>query len=304
MENTLLCLNGVSDNSSPLVFGTEGGGAAPPTPAKFICEFCHQPHDGSYGSGRFCSVKCKTKFANRISFNSEKHKKHISKLHSLRRKTDGWKCNICNEICLTRAQLKQHKKDIHNYEYNHNKGLTKKTSDIVRKMSETLKTKYKSGELVPRFLGKHQSIETREKLSKIQCEHLLLNDFLGKRPDVKWYKVKNILNVEYSNQGTWERDIAIWLNSKNILWEKRKVIDYLTEDGVRKKYIPDFYLPNTNEYIEIKGLFSKYDKIKMNNVIKSNPKIRIYFLHGKKIINMFLNNKTTLSDSYLYTTQC
>lgn len=32
-----------------------------------ICEYCKQEHDGSYGSGRFCSAACRSKYARKIS---------------------------------------------------------------------------------------------------------------------------------------------------------------------------------------------------------------------------------------------
>lgn len=29
-----------------------------------ICEYCRKPHDGTYGSGRFCSIRCAKKYSN------------------------------------------------------------------------------------------------------------------------------------------------------------------------------------------------------------------------------------------------
>lgn len=31
---------------------------------KKFCEFCGKEHDGSFGSGRFCSYSCATKYGN------------------------------------------------------------------------------------------------------------------------------------------------------------------------------------------------------------------------------------------------
>ena len=33
---------------------------------KKICEYCNKEHDGTYGSGRFCSNKCARKFSNQF----------------------------------------------------------------------------------------------------------------------------------------------------------------------------------------------------------------------------------------------
>lgn len=38
------------------------------------CENCHGEHDGSYGSGRFCSFKCKQSWLTKRSNKSNKHK--------------------------------------------------------------------------------------------------------------------------------------------------------------------------------------------------------------------------------------
>ena len=156
------------------------------------------------------------------------------------------------------------------------------------------------GEIKPSFLGRHHSKETREKLSNWKTRQLLNEENLGRRPDVKWYKVKNLDGVEYSQQGTWERDFAVWLNANGVLWEKRKTIEYTSFDGVKKTYIPDFYLPQTGEYVEIKGLFTQQDRQKMNDVIHSNPNARIYFVHGKKTMKSIMSGETKLTDDLLW----
>lgn len=42
----------------------------------YICEYCGNEHDGSYGSGRFCSSKCARKFSNKY-VTSEGRKRQI-----------------------------------------------------------------------------------------------------------------------------------------------------------------------------------------------------------------------------------
>lgn len=50
---------------------------------KFECEQCHKEHDGSYGSGRFCSKECARGFSgsNRSLESRQKTGKSVSKLH-------------------------------------------------------------------------------------------------------------------------------------------------------------------------------------------------------------------------------
>lgn len=50
-----------------------------------VCERCHVEHDGSYGSGRFCGVKCAR------GFSSMGARDHINRLVSWRAKQANWK---------------------------------------------------------------------------------------------------------------------------------------------------------------------------------------------------------------------
>lgn len=87
-----------------------------------ICENCIKEHDGSYGSGRFCSNKCarafstknekvKTKIAQCIECNANVEiNKRASLKHALCfecRKTFGRKCKLCGrslEFCKTTSE--------------------------------------------------------------------------------------------------------------------------------------------------------------------------------------------------------
>lgn len=125
-----------------------------------------------------------------------------------------------------------------------NKGLSKTTSKGVKKFSDTLVRKYESGEITPSFLGKTLSESTREKISK----KLSLNNRGGR---CKWFVVNGI-----SVQGTWERDTAIKLSEMNVKWQKVRTSQHrfkFTINGITKNYTPDFYLPEYDLYLEIKG---------------------------------------------------
>ena len=83
----------------------------------YICEKCGNYHDGSFGSGRFCSRNCA---AGAVSPHrkSDKVKAHLDKLRQLgkiksRSPYGTWKCCECDLIFDTRAQLKQHFIDNH-----------------------------------------------------------------------------------------------------------------------------------------------------------------------------------------------
>lgn len=151
--------------------------------------------------------------------------------------------------------MQDHRKTVHNVRYGEwswNKGLTTETSDKVRQIAEKNKQS---------MLGHSHtcSKETREKLSMIRSMSI---DRSGGFTDVGWYKVKNISGKEFTVRGTWELTIANLLNERNILWIRNQILKY-RKDDIMKSYNPDFYLPCSNEYIEVKGYYSDNDKRKM-----------------------------------------
>ncbi len=254
------------------------------------CENCRKEHDGSFGSGRFCSDHC------RHSYCGKKTKHHVCNLkdYNTKRKSPygTWTCTICGKIFETRSILQSHRKTDHNFIYRKtswNKGKTKETSDIVKQIAEKNKTS---------MLGKshHLSKETKEKLSEIRSLAIDSN-CSGGFSDVKWYKISNINNQEFTVRGTWELTIAELLNKHGILWIRNKTLKYKL-NGIRKTYNPDFYLVNSNEYIEVKGYYSDKDKQKMRLVIDQNNGVRIYMI-GQDIFYDFKNEKMWLNESLI-----
>ena len=88
---------------------------------KYICENprCGKEHDGSYGSGRFCSKKCRM-----IWIGIESHKtmtkngtdpKNICSINNKKRRSEygRWKCLKCNIVFNTRAEYYSHNKKEH-----------------------------------------------------------------------------------------------------------------------------------------------------------------------------------------------
>lgn len=253
------------------------------------CENCGKEHDGSFGSGRFCSDHCRHVYSGK---KTKKHVYNLSEYNANHRSPYGtWTCTICGEIFDTRASLQKHRKNIHNFIFGKsswNKGKTKETSDIVKRISEKNKIS---------MLGKshQQTTETKEKLSEIRS--LAIDSNGGGFSDVKWYKISNINNQEFTVRGTWELTIAELLNKHGILWIRNKTLKYKL-NGIKKTYNPDFYLVNSNEYIEVKGYYSDKDKQKMRLVIDQNNGVRIYMI-GQDIFYDFKNEKMWLNESLI-----
>ena len=62
--------------------------------------------------------------------------------------------------------------------------------------------------------------------------------------------------VEHNGQklkGSWEVKVAEWLDSQNVTYKvEHKGFDYVYEN-ITRQYYPDFYLPDLDVYIEVKG---------------------------------------------------
>ncbi len=268
----------------------------------FICKNCGREHSGEYGSGDYCSNQCSKEANLKKGYDSPKLKEHYADNSWRGVKGKENKCPECDMVFSSRRVLREHRIEKHNMipgKFGWAKD-SKKWKESIEKGKNTRRQRMLAGEYKSLFGGRHHTIETREKLSRIATERLLNNENTGRRPDVKWYKVKNPQGEVFSNQGTWERDFAEWLTTKNIMWKKRVTIPFVSSDGLHKTYIPDFYLPETDEYVEIKGLFTEDDKRKMNDVVASNPSKRIYFLHGRKVVYGFIKGNMEFNESLIY----
>lgn len=146
-----------------------------------ICENprCGREHDGSYGSGRFCSLHCRKSFSSQ----QVKNRKSGYAIRSKKRKKPfgTWKCRFCGFIADTKHKLWDH------YYKNHstllcgphgkgkvgwNKGLTKLSDPRIAKQAKTLHSGYKSGRITGSMKGKHHSKATKLKLQTMMCNWL------------------------------------------------------------------------------------------------------------------------------------
>lgn len=68
--------------------------------------------------------------------------------------------------------------------------------------------------------------------------------------------------------GKWELRYAQYLDENNIRWERCKTSFPYEFEGKSRRYTPDFYLPDMDEYIEIKGYKTEKDEAKWNQFPK------------------------------------
>ena len=144
-----------------------------------------------------------------------------------------------------------------------NKGLNKENNISLFNTSNILKENYSGKNAI--WYGKHHSEETSDKLSLARIK------YLENTPHIKWYIVNNG-EREIKVQGKWELNVANWLNKNNIKWDR------ITIKYKNRRYTPDFYLIDRNEYIEVKGWLKDRDLYKMFLVLQENSNIKIRLL--------------------------
>lgn len=73
------------------------------------------------------------------------------------------------------------------------------------------------------------------------------------------------MHINYNGvdlHGKWELRYAQYLDANHIIWERNtKQFPYMF-NGKLRKYTPDFYLPETNQYVEVKGYTTQKDLAK------------------------------------------
>jgi predicted nuclease of restriction endonuclease-like RecB superfamily len=76
-----------------------------------------------------------------------------------------------------------------------------------------------------------------------------------------------------SMDSTWEVAMAERLDAQNIKWirDSNIKLQYLTKGGRKRNYEPDFYLPELDLYIEVKGYWTDRARHKMQDICKRYP---------------------------------
>lgn len=151
-----------------------------------VCEWCGKQHDHSYGSGRFCCKSC------RMSYIASKNKGK-AKLH--KRKTFGtWKCEFCEQIFSTHAELNEHINNCHAEEVKAKHKLAVKEGH--KKRVQTIRKNIAKGLYTPK--GHPVSAKTKVKLRKAALR-TLERIKPGTRPNY------NTRSIAYLDQLSFER---------------------------------------------------------------------------------------------------
>lgn len=197
----------------------------------------------------------------------------------------GLNCKYCQKLCKNRNSLAQHecrcyanpnRYTVVTYSNTKpriawNKGLTKYTDSRVAQYGNTLKSRMQSGEVIPSQLGKPISTETKQKISST-C--------LARSKEGTWHKslAKN-LHYKYNGvdlDGSWEYQYAMWLDKNKIAWERPTIRFKYQFENAEHYYTPDFYLPATAEYVEVKGFKTAKDVAKWQQFPKGQKLVLLF----------------------------
>jgi hypothetical protein len=157
-----------------------------------------------------------------------------------------------------------------------NEGFTKENCEEIKKSSEKIRNNFEKGELIPSFLGKKHSEETRKKWKENpNMGGLRKGSGRGKKG---WYK-------GFYCRSTWELAWLVYQLDKEIKVEHcHDTFEYEFE-GEKHKYYPDFIVDGS--YIEIKGFRYPNTQSKIDQFPSDK---KLVLIEGKKEIKPYLNH--------------
>jgi hypothetical protein len=195
--------------------------------------------------------------------NSKKHSKeeHIKRLTQGRLNSNKWWSSHekhgkklkkkWQEQKFYKKMRRKRKKQAKKYHYKSALGLKKKWTDPVwrAKMCKVRKTQSQGTQL--------------------------------RHPKASWYRCKynGICGSRWMRSG-WEVAFALWLDFSGVRWEY-ETKRFLLSKG--RYYHPDFYLPDQDTHVELKGWLTKKDKRKIEKFQKLYPDVKYFCFFQKHL---------------------
>jgi predicted nuclease of restriction endonuclease-like RecB superfamily len=99
------------------------------------------------------------------------------------------------------------------------------------------------------------------------------------KTNIKYTNSKKSYYKDIYMRSGWEIKYAKWLDSKNIKWEYEKDTFKLKDTT----YTPDFYLPEQNIYIEIKGFMHLDAYFKIKEFLENNLDVKYLLMMRKDL---------------------
>lgn len=181
-------------------------------------------------------------------------------------------CRFCGRECKNQNSLRNHERLCNS---NPNQQVTPFMNDEFQKNKGG---KISNGSIKAREEGRVfiVSEETRKKQSLYAKSRSAswheengkrISDTVKKKVDAgEWHtSLAKHMHIDYNGvdlHGSWELRYAQYLDLNGIEWERNKVSFPYDYDGKTRRYTPDFFLPSSNEYIEVKGYKTAKDEAK------------------------------------------
>jgi len=273
-----------------------------------ICEYCNKEHDGTYASGRFCSVYCAHGFCTKAkrslinekvskTFEEKQLKKQIKKKYcvSCKKEIKTGKRKYCKE-CHKYIQNKEFFKKLGVYQENLLKtnqdalNLLKKEYFIKRKSLGDLTNKYNVQPSSIHFFFKKNGIILKTVSQGVKDS--ILNGKLSRGGNNQykcgWHTTWN--NKKVYLRSSYELDYAKMLDSYRILYgvEAKRIEYFDTIKNKNRIAIPDFYLLDLNMLIEIKSSYT-LDLQNMKDKFKEYEKLgyKTKLILDKKEVDLY-----------------
>ena len=206
---------------------------------------------------------------------------------------DGLNCKYCNKLCKNKNSLAQHEcrcpknpdrvateKNLKNR--NWAAGLTAETDERIRNFKQARNDYFSTH--AGTFKGKHHSLESREKMSEAAKADDRYLRFNGSRKSFEYNGFKFM--------STYEVAVAKTLDENHISWIKPKKLAYITKDNKKHSYIPDFYLPDYNVYLDPKN---DYLIQNINPVLGYRDTDKISWVMQQNNVRVIILSKTELT---------
>lgn len=260
----------------------------------FKCENpdCGKEHDGSYGSGRFCSNECRRHYiavigAKTAIKNGNKHRPANFK-NTQHAEYGRWKCTICNNIFYTRAKLTEHRKS-HGFKLHHawNKGLTKETCKSIANACQKISDGVKRAIAAGACCGRAKTLEA-EILRRKRASIAALNrttPSVCKKTEPYVCVDGSIVKLDSS----YERTVAKLLDEHYVKWNRPKPLVWFDKKNIQHHYFPDFYLIDYDVYLDPKNDYCfKVQKEKIDYIMAHYS--NCFFLNKNQLTWEFINS--------------
>ena len=176
-------------------------------------------------------------------------------------------CKFCNKECKSDRSRSSHQtlckknpdhKNPADWATGHRKGVTSWNAGLVgdHRLKHSAETKKLLSELNLKRSPEWNK-ENGKRISKVVNE---------KVANGEWHtSLAKHMHIDYNGvdlHGSWELKYAQYLDSNNIAWIRNKEVFNYEFEGKTRRYTPDFYLPETDEYVEVKGYKTEKDAAK------------------------------------------